>query len=125
MSDSLLSLIFQIFSIFFTLKTLKDVYLLPWRRKWQPTPVILPGEFHGQRSLAGYSPWGCRVRHDGATINHLLPVLFKDAVTFLHQKRALKYPMVTSRLMERNRFLPIPMRTAPNLVDSLPIDFYY
>jgi len=29
----------------------------PWRRAWQPTPVILPGEFHGQRSLAGYSPW--------------------------------------------------------------------
>ena len=28
----------------------------PWSRKWQPTPVFLPGEFHGQRSLAGYSP---------------------------------------------------------------------
>ena len=33
---------------------------IPWRRKWQPTPVFLPGEFHGQRSLAGYSPWGCK-----------------------------------------------------------------
>ena len=31
---------------------------LPWRREWQPTPVFLPGESHGQRSLAGYSPWG-------------------------------------------------------------------
>ena len=30
---------------------------IPWRRKWQPTPVFLPAEFHGQRSLAGYSPW--------------------------------------------------------------------
>ena len=29
-----------------------------WRRKWQPTPVFLPGESHGQRSLVGYSPWG-------------------------------------------------------------------
>ena len=29
-----------------------------WRRKWQPTPVFLPGEFHGQRSLVGHSPWG-------------------------------------------------------------------
>ena len=29
----------------------------PWRRKWQPTPVFLPGKSHGQRSLAGYSPW--------------------------------------------------------------------
>ena len=27
----------------------------PWRRAWQPPPVFLPGEFHGQRSLAGYS----------------------------------------------------------------------
>ena len=31
---------------------------IPWRREWLPTPVFLPGEFHGQRSLAGYSPWG-------------------------------------------------------------------
>ena len=31
---------------------------LNWRRKWQPTPVFLPGKFHGQRSLAGYRPWG-------------------------------------------------------------------
>ena len=31
---------------------------IPWSRKWQPTPVFLLGEFHGQRSLAGYSPWG-------------------------------------------------------------------
>ena len=31
---------------------------VPWYRAWQPTPVFLPGEFHGQRSLAGCSPWG-------------------------------------------------------------------
>ena len=30
---------------------------IPWRRKWLLTPVFLPGKFHGQRSLAGYSPW--------------------------------------------------------------------
>ena len=35
-----------------------------WIRKWQPTPVFLPGKSHGQRSLAGFSPWGRRVRHD-------------------------------------------------------------
>ena len=33
----------------------------PWKREWQPTPVFLPGEFHGQRSLAGYSH---RIRPD-------------------------------------------------------------
>ena len=38
----------------------------PWvgkisrRRAWQPTPVFLPEESHGQRSLTGYSPWGCK-----------------------------------------------------------------
>ena len=31
---------------------------IPWRRKWQPTPVLLPGKSHGWRNLAGYSPWG-------------------------------------------------------------------
>ena len=31
---------------------------IPWRREWLPTPVFLPGEFHGQRSLVGHSPWG-------------------------------------------------------------------
>ena len=33
---------------------------IPWRRKWQPTPVFLPGTSHGQRGLEGYSPWGQR-----------------------------------------------------------------
>ena len=37
---------------------------IPWRREWLPTPVFLPGEFHGQKGLAGYSPWGRRVRPD-------------------------------------------------------------
>ena len=33
---------------------------IPWRREWLPTPVFLPGEFHGQRNLVGHSPWGCK-----------------------------------------------------------------
>ena len=33
---------------------------IPWRRKWQSTPVLLPGKSHGQRNLVGYSPWGCK-----------------------------------------------------------------
>ena len=40
---------------------------MPWRKQWQPTPVFLLGEFHGPRSLAGYSPYGSqKVRHDWA-----------------------------------------------------------
>ena len=41
---------------------------IPWKRKWKPTPAFLPGESHGQRSLAGYSPRGHKkVRHNLAT----------------------------------------------------------
>ena len=36
---------------------------IPWRRKWQPTPVFFPGKSYGRRNLAGYSPWGRRVGH--------------------------------------------------------------
>ena len=44
----------------------------PWRRKWQPTPVFLPGKFNGQRSLVGYSSWGCR-ESDRADHAHTTP----------------------------------------------------
>ena len=44
---------------------MQEIYVLslggediPWRRKWQPTPVLLPGKPHEWRSLVGYSPWG-------------------------------------------------------------------
>ena len=33
---------------------------ISWRRVWQPNPVFLPGEFHGQKSLVDYSPWSCK-----------------------------------------------------------------
>ena len=33
---------------------------IPWSREWLPTPVFLPGEFHGQRCLVHYSPWSCK-----------------------------------------------------------------
>ena len=40
---------------------------IPWRSKWQPSPVFLPGKSHGQRSLVGYSLRDGRVRHDLVT----------------------------------------------------------
>ena len=49
------------------LPTMRETWVrsLGWERspgegKWQPTPVLLPGESHGWRSLVGYSPWGCK-----------------------------------------------------------------
>ena len=43
---------------------------IPWRRAWQPTPVFLPGESHGQRSLVGHSPWSYRIRHNWSDLAH-------------------------------------------------------
>ena len=40
---------------------------IPWKRKWWPIPVFLPGKFHGQRSLVGCSPWGRKEWDDLAT----------------------------------------------------------
>ena len=37
-----------------------QVGMIPWKRNWQPTPVLLPRKSHGQRGLVGYSPWGCK-----------------------------------------------------------------
>ena len=47
---------------------------VPWRREWQPTPVFLPGEFHGQRSLAGCSPWACKESDTTAQLTFPLPL---------------------------------------------------
>ena len=54
---------------------------IPWRREWQPTPVLLPGESHGQRSLAGYSPQGCK---EVDTTERLSTITYKYALTHMH-----------------------------------------
>ena len=51
---------------------------MPWRRKWQPTSVFLPGKSHGQRRLVGYSPWGRRVRQDSVTNAFFLHFTWDD-----------------------------------------------
>ena len=43
---------------------------IPWRRKWQPTPVFLPGKSHGGRKLADFSPWGLREFDIDSTHTH-------------------------------------------------------
>ena len=56
--------------------------MIPWRREWQPTPVFLPGEVHGQRSLEGYCLWG---RKELDTTEQLTSLHFLDILyLFLH-----------------------------------------
>ena len=53
------------------------VMKIPWRRKWQPTPVFLPGKSHGQRNLVCYSPWG-RKESDTTERLHSLLLLWHE-----------------------------------------------
>ena len=64
---------------------------IPWRRKWQPTPVFLPEESHGQRSLAGYSPWGCKETR------------LSDWVHMGREKEARRESVVISLVVQRLR----------------------
>ena len=57
---------------------------IPWRRKWQPTPVLLPGKSHGRRSLVGYSPWG-RKESDTTEWLHLHSLAMTDGVSLVAQ----------------------------------------
>ena len=87
---------------------------IPWRREWQPTPVLLPGESHGQRSLAGYSPRG-RKESDTtegltltATVKDSLPLrqVWKDtSLKILYPAVSLYVPILT--LENRNKVLKI------------------
>ena len=61
---------------------------IPCRREWLPTPVFLPGESHGRRSLTGYSPWGRRVRQDPVT--NTFPFMFLVYWTMPSAVRSLR-----------------------------------
>ena len=51
---------------------------MPWRRAWQPSPVFLPAESHGQRRLAGYSPWGHKESDTTERLTHTHTQTHKD-----------------------------------------------
>ena len=53
---------------------------MPWRRAWQPSPIFLPGESHGERSLVGYSPWGHK-ESDKAEVTQHTHIMGKDMAT--------------------------------------------
>ena len=59
----------------------------PWRRKWQSTPVLLPGKSHGQRSLVGYSPWG----REGSDMTERLHFHFSLSCTVEENGNPLQY----------------------------------
>ena len=73
---------------------------IPWRRKWQTTLVFLPGEFHGQRSLVGYNPWGLKsIRHNWVIKQQQYPyeAILENPVRLLEALLVLKHILTFSR----------------------------
>ena len=58
-----------------------------WRRKWQPTPVFLPGQFHGQRNLVGYSPWDRKESDTTEWLSTHAHMCSSKVITILEQKQ--------------------------------------
>ena len=71
---------------------------ISWRKNWQPTPVFLPGEPHGQRSLVGYSPWGSqRVRQNWSDWPQQHPSLVLNCLCCLFlalSDKSIPYPIM-------------------------------
>ena len=90
---------------------------MPWRRKWQPIPVFLPGEFREHRSLEGYSPWGCKesdMTEQTHTHTHLLQ--FESLPPGFHLLLAsLKCPRDISKGRQLS-LLEVPSGSKPPLI---------
>ena len=73
-------------------------------KAWQPTPIVLPGEFHGQKSLVGYSPWDGK---ESDTTEQLTPLMYRDLSNTL-LKEVIKY-LKHSKMVEQgfNHFLDL------------------
>ena len=86
-----------------------------WRRKWQPTPLFLPGNFHWQRSLEDYSPWG----HKELDMTKLLNT-YAQALTHVYTRETIpSIRMVNISIIPPNFLLPhsnpslLPLSTLP------------
>ena len=87
---------------------------IPWRRKWQPIPIFLSEEFHGQMSLASYSPLGQRVGHDWMTNTFFLP-------SPLHPNLCESMGCLGSYGNQKENLL-ILLTPSPTLLHNLPIN---
>ena len=70
---SLYTIEFTLFECSVWMLIIVHKYTTTWRRKWQPTPIFLPGKSHSQKHLAGYSPWGHKEsdRHDWSELAYM------------------------------------------------------
>ena len=89
---------------------------MPWRGEEQPTPVFLPGEFHGQRSLVGYSLWDCKELDTSKqlTLAHFSKEMSKH--DFFFNKRKYTREIFKEKLKEVKEFDKITVRAITNSV---------
>ena len=81
---------------------------IPWRRKWQPTPIFLPGESRGQRSLVGYSPCG----HKESDMNEQLSTIEVLILAFSRPKHflgSLRFDSWVEKIPWRRKWQPTPI----------------
>ena len=77
---------------------------IPWERKWQPTPVLLPGKSRGRRILEGYSPWGCKESDMTEWLHfHFLQCLYFSFTYFTLYGTLSRTPGLSSSLYEATR----------------------
>ena len=104
---------------------------MPWRKAWQPTPVFLPGEFHRQRSLEGYSPWGHKESDASKyTTQHIsiYPFLFCPSLTpllhpaFLPSLHKMNYLRLKNEEGETHKYIILKTRV-PTLTTTIQHSF--
>ena len=81
---------------------------IPWRRKWQPTPDLLPGECHGERSLEGYGPQCCKESDTTEVTYH--------AHIFISNSRVWSKSLVTTNLLASRHEYKISLSQFKNWV---------
>ena len=89
---------------------------IPWTGKWQPTPAFFPRKFHGQRSLAGYSPCGCKemdTREAGAGVRNFWDCFKGDSQKL--DSRKFTHLLV---MLERRQYQPFKVNKARITVSS-------
>ena len=96
---------------------------IPWRRARQPTPVFLPGESLGQRSLAGYSPWNHRVKHNLAFMQSLFIILIKVTAAAAAAKSLQSCPTLCDPIDSSPPASPVPGILQAKTLEWVAISF--
>ena len=92
---------------------------IPWRRKWQPTPVFLPGKFHGHRSLVGYTLWSCKESDMAMTEHSTAQIHITQVHTHsTHIQQGWEPMPSTSGMSEISAYPPSPIADDPSRLPS-------